>query len=379
MPTTTDKGGRFWTNIATFSHRVARLSSVVQNVRMTTLLQIIKPDDWHIHLRDGTALPTTVAHCAGQFARAIVMPNLNPPVCTVSDALSYRKRIMENVPGNTSFTPLMTLYLTDHTTEQDIRAASANTYLFAAKLYPAHATTGAQFGVTDMEKLHPVWAAMQECGFPLLVHGEVTDPAVDVFDREAVFIDRVLAPLVKQFPELPVVFEHITTEQAVQFVRDCSHHVAATITAHHLWINRNAMFQGGIRPHHYCLPVAKREKHRLALIEAATGGESKFFLGTDSAPHSVARKETACGCAGIYTAHAAIELYAEIFDNCHALDKLEAFASISGPQFYRLPANTEKITLAKQSWRVPDAYPYGGDCVIPFRAGQTLSWQSVNT
>ncbi|MCB1822880.1 MAG: dihydroorotase, partial [Candidatus Competibacteraceae bacterium] len=306
-------------------------------------LTLTRPDDWHLHVRDGAALRVVVPHSARQFARAIIMPNLRPPVTTTEQALAYRTRIVDAVSPSMDFQPLMTLYLTDHTSPAEIARAQSSGYVHAVKLYPAGATTNADAGVTAIEKVSPVLEAMQAQGMPLLVHGEVTDPAVDVFDRESVFIARVLIPLIRDFPELKVVMEHITTQEAADFVRDAPVTVAATITAHHLLYNRNALFQGGVRPHYYCLPVLKRERHRQALVKAATSGNPKFFLGTDSAPHPRQGKETACGCAGCYTAHAALELYAEAFEAAGALDKLEAFASFHGADFYGLPRNTATI------------------------------------
>jgi dihydroorotase len=335
---------------------------------------LTRPDDWHIHLRDGAALKTTVAHAAAQFARAIVMPNLSPPVTATEQALAYRTRILEQVPAGIRFDPLMTLYLTDNTPAGEMhRAKEAG--IAAVKLYPAGATTNSESGVTAIEKVYPVLEAMQTHDLPLLVHGEVTDAAIDIFDREAVFIERILTPLTRRFPALRIVFEHITTRAAVDFVLSAPATVAATITAHHLLYNRNALLAGGVRPHYYCLPVLKREADRQALLRAATSGDPKFFLGTDSAPHERAHKETACGCAGSYTAHAAIELYAEAFEEAGALDRLEGFASRFGSDFYRLPRNSDRITLLRQAWDVPDSYPLADGRVIPLRAGSTLSWR----
>lgn len=338
-------------------------------------LTLTRPDDWHIHLRDGAALRTTVAHAAAQFARAIVMPNLAPPVVTAEQALAYRARILEHAPAGAAFEPLMTLYLTDSMPAEEIGRAKA-AGIAALKLYPAGATTNSESGVTAIEKIHPVLEAMQTHDLPLLVHGEVTDAAIDIFDREMVFIDRILAPLIRRFPGLRVVFEHITTRGAVDFVAAAPATVAATITAHHLLYNRNALLAGGVRPHYYCLPVLKRETDRQALLRAATSGDPKFFLGTDSAPHDRARKETACGCAGSYTAHAAIELYAEAFDEAGALDRLEGFASHFGPDFYRLPRNTGRITLVRQARDVPETYPLADGVLVPLRAGSRIAWQS---
>ena len=338
-------------------------------------LTIIRPDDWHLHLRDGAMLQTVAPATARQFARAIVMPNLAPPVTTVQAARDYRDRIIKAVGDDVDFTPLMTCYLTDQAEPGEIRRGYEEGVFAAVKLYPAGATTNSAAGVTDLGRVSHVLESMQETGMPLLVHGEVTDPTVDIFDREAVFIDRVLDPLLKDFPALKVVFEHITTAHAVAFVRAQGPRVGATITVHHLMIARNAMFQGGMRPHMYCLPVAKREQHRLALREAATSGEACFFLGTDSAPHVVEAKESACGCAGIYSAPAAMELYAQVFDEECALDKLEAFASLNGPRFYGLPVNEGTLTLHRRDWTMPDAIPVqGGTAVIPFRAGDTVPW-----
>ena len=337
-------------------------------------LKITRPDDWHLHLRDGALMQSVLPDTARQFARAIVMPNLKPPVTTTEQALEYRQRILAALPAGAKFEPLMTLYLTDNTTAQEIRKAKQSGMIQAVKYYPAGATTNSDAGVTDLRKAYPALEEMQRCDLPLLVHGEVTDPAVDVFDRESVFIDRVLQPLLRDLPQLRVVFEHITTSHAVQFVTQATDNIAATITAHHLLYNRNAMFSGGIRAHYYCLPVLKREAHRKALIAAATSGNKKFFLGTDSAPHAQHTKETACGCAGIYTAHAAIELYAEVFEQAHALDKLEAFASFYGADFYHLPRNTEHITLRKEQWQVPASMGFGEHRLVPLRAGEKIEW-----
>ncbi len=338
-------------------------------------LTLTRPDDWHLHVRDGAALRAVVPHSARQFARAIIMPNLRPPVTTTEQALAYRARILEAVPRGSDFQPLMTLYLTDNTPLGEIVRAQASGHIAACKLYPAGATTNADAGVTDTRKIYPVLEAMQARGLPLLVHGEVTDPEIDVFDREAVFIERVLMPVVREFPTLKVVLEHITTQDAADYVREAPATVAATITAHHLLYNRNAIFQGGIRPHYYCLPILKRERHRQALLQAAASGNPKYFLGTDSAPHPRQGKETACGCAGCYTAHAALELYAEAFDSVGALDRLEAFASFHGPDFYGLPRNTTTVTLRRQPTLVPDSFPFGADELIPLRAGETLGWR----
>ncbi len=337
-------------------------------------ITLTRPDDWHLHLRDGALMQSVLPDTARQFARAIVMPNLKPPVTTTDQALAYRARIIAAIPAGMRFEPLMTLYLTDNTTTQEIRTAKQSGEIHAVKYYPAGATTNSDAGVTDMRKAYPALEEMQRCGMPLLVHGEVTDTEVDVFDRESVFIERVLQPLLRDLPGLRVVFEHITTSDAVQFVAESGDNIAATITAHHLLYNRNAMFNGGIRPHYYCLPVLKRETHRKALIAAATSGNKKFFLGTDSAPHAQHTKETACGCAGIYTAHAAIELYAEAFEQAQALDKLEGFASFYGADFYRLPRNTQNITLYKKPWQVPATVELGEHRLVPLRAGETIPW-----
>ena len=341
---------------------------------MPTTLTITRPDDWHLHLRDGAAMAAVLPHSAARFGRAIVMPNLKPPVTTTAQALAYRGRILAALPPDADFQPLMTLYLTDRTPPNEIgRAKDAG--IAAVKLYPAGATTNSDAGVTDIRNTYGTLEALQRAGLPLLVHGEVTDPAVDLFDREAVFIDRVLIPLRRDFPALKIVFEHITTREAAHYVAQADAHTAATLTAHHLLHNRNAIFQGGIRPHYYCLPVLKREAHRQALVQAATSGSPKFFLGTDSAPHPVHLKEAACGCAGCYTAHAAIELYAQAFENAGALDKLEAFASFYGADFYGLPRNTGTITLLRQAWTPPDHYALGDGQVVPLGAGETLIWR----
>ncbi|PZP64404.1 MAG: dihydroorotase [Azospira oryzae] len=338
-------------------------------------MTITQPDDWHLHLRDGPLLAAVVPHTARCFARAIVMPNLNPPITTADQAVAYRDRILAARPQGCNFTPLMTLYLTDRTSAQHIRDAHASGVVHAVKLYPAGATTHSESGVTDLRRCEAALEEMERIGMPLLVHGEVTDPEVDVFDREAVFIERVLTPLIERYPRLKVVLEHITTEEAVRFVTLAPPRVAATITAHHLLWNRNQLFEGGLRPHHYCLPVLKRERHRQALVAAATSGNPKFFLGTDSAPHPRRAKEATCGCAGIYTAHAALELYAEAFEAAGALDKLEAFASFNGPAFYGLPRNAGTVTLVREPWRVPETYPFGDEVVVPMRAGERIAWR----
>jgi dihydroorotase len=337
-------------------------------------LEITRPDDWHLHLRDGAALGSVVADTARQFARAIVMPNLKPPVATLAQAEAYRARILAALPAGTRFQPLMTLYLTEATTPEEIARAKASGIVHAVKYYPAGATTNSQAGVRDLANVQAALEAMEQHGLPLLMHGEVTDPLVDIFDREQAFIDRHLIPLRARFPNLRMVLEHITTRAAVEFVREAPAHVGATITAHHLLLNRNAIFEGGIRPHHYCLPVLKRETHRRALVDAATSGDPHFFLGTDSAPHALETKEAACGCAGIYTAHAAIELYAEAFEAAGRLDRLEAFASFHGADFYGLPRNVDKVVLERKPWTVPDALPFGESRCVPFRAGQPVAW-----
>ena len=345
---------------------------------MMNRLTIKRPDDWHLHLRDGEPMRAVVADTARRFARAIVMPNLRPPVTTTEAALEYRKRILDAVPAGVRFEPLMTLYLTDNTPPAEITRAKAAGAVHAVKYYPAGATTNSDSGVTDLARCYPVLEAMAEHGMPLLVHGEVTDPAVDIFDRERVFLEQVLEPLTARFPRLKLVVEHITTRVAAQFVQEAPPNVAATFTAHHLLLNRNALFVGGVRPHHYCLPVIKRETHREALVAAATSGNPRYFLGTDSAPHARHTKETSCGCAGIYTAHAGVELYAEAFDEANALEKLEGFASCYGPAFYGLPVNEGTITLEKNGphvFRVPGEIPFGDDTLVPFRAGEAVRWR----
>ena len=337
-------------------------------------LTLTRPDDWHLHLRDGDMLAAVLPDTARRFARAIVMPNLKPPVRTMADAAAYRERILAVLPAGLTFEPLMTLYLTDNTSPEEILKAKASGFVHAVKYYPAGATTNSDSGVTDIRRVDVALEAMQEAGMPLLLHGEETDPGVDVFDREAVFIERILAPLLRRLPRLKVVLEHITTRQAAEFVAAAPDNVGATITAHHLLYNRNAMFQGGIRPHYYCLPVLKRETHREALVAAATSGNPKFFLGTDSAPHVTSAKEAACGCAGIYTAHAAIELYAEVFETAGALDRLESFSSHFGPDFYGLPRNTDTITLVKETHSVPARHDAG---ITPLRANEQLNWRLV--
>lgn len=344
---------------------------------MTLRITLRRPDDWHVHLRDGAALARTVTDIARCFRRIIVMPNLRPPVVTTADALAYRERVMAALPAGSDLEPLMTLYLTDNTDAQEIRRARDSARVHAVKLYPAGATTNSDSGVTDFDRVAPALEAMAECGMPLLVHGEVTDREVDVFDREAVFIERVLEPLVARHPGLKVVLEHITTADAADFVRAAPANVAATITAHHLLINRNAMFDGGMRPHHYCLPVAKRERHRQALVAAATSGEPSFFLGTDSAPHAREDKESACGCAGLYTAPAALELYAEAFDGAGAIERLDDFAGRFGPAFYGLSLNEATVTLERTPRPVPESLEFGASTVVPFRGGSATAWSLV--
>jgi len=343
---------------------------------MTQEITITRPDDWHLHVRDGAALAAVLPDTARQFARAVIMPNLRPPIATAAMAVDYRKRILEALPAGADFTPLMTLYLTDLTPPDEIARAKA-AGVVALKLYPAGATTNSDAGVTDIRKTYPTLEAMQRAGLLLLVHGEVTDPDVDVFDREAVFIERVMMPLRRDFPALKVVFEHITTREAAQYVAEADDFTAATLTAHHLLYNRNALFMGGLRPHYYCLPVLKREVHRLALVQAATSGSARFFLGTDSAPHAAQLKEQSVCGAGCYTALSALELYAEAFDAAGALDKLEAFASFNGPAFYGLPRNHGSVTLRRQAWTLPDALPFGDAQLKPLRAGESLAWQLV--
>ena len=342
---------------------------------MADTITLIRPDDWHVHFRDGEAMRSVVGATAAQFGRAIVMPNLKPPVVTVAQAGAYRDRILAALPAGSTFEPLMTLYLTDRTSPEEIVKAKASGFVKAVKYYPAGATTNSDSGVTDIARCDDVFAAMADAGVPLLVHGEVTDPAVDIFDREAAFIETVLAPLVGRHARLRVVLEHITTRQAAQFVSAAPAHVAATITAHHLLLNRNAIFAGGIRPHHYCLPVLKREEHRLALVQAAVSGSPKFFLGTDTAPHTQSAKESCCGSAGMYTAHAAMELYCEVFERAGALAKLEGFASRFGPAFYGLAENRGTVTIEKSPWEVPASYPFGAESVVPLRAGERLAWR----
>ncbi len=341
----------------------------------TNSITLARPDDWHVHLRDGAVLADVVPDTARQFGRAIVMPNLKPPVTTTAMAAAYRDRILAAVPEGMRFEPLMTLYLTDNTSADEIKRAVDSGIVHGVKLYPAGATTNSDAGVTDLKRCMGALEAMQALGLPLLIHGEVTDGDIDLFDREAVFIERVLQPLRKSLPDLRIVFEHITTKDAADYVRDADGDIGATITAHHLLYNRNAIFKGGIRPHYYCLPVLKREVHRQALLQAATSGNPRFFLGTDSAPHPKGLKEHACGCAGCYTALHAMELYAAAFESVGALDKLEAFASFHGPDFYRLPRNADKVTLRREDWQVPAEIPMGETTMVPLDAGQTLGWK----
>lgn len=340
-------------------------------------LTIIRPDDWHLHVRDDEVLAHVIPDTAQRFARAIIMPNLRPPVTTTEQAKAYRERIMAAVPAGVSFAPLMTLYLTDNTPANEIRRAHQSGFVHALKLYPAGATTNSDAGVTDIRNCDTTLEKMAELELPLLIHGEVTASHIDIFDREKIFIDDVLLPLTQRLPNLKIVFEHITTQEAVDFVLGAGKKIAATITPHHLLYNRNAMLAGGIRPHYYCLPIIKRESHREALVKAAISGNPKFFLGTDSAPHAQSTKESACGCAGIYSSHAAIELYAEVFDQAKALDKLEGFASFYGADFYDLPRNTDTITLQKENWAVPKSLDFGKEKLIPLRAGETVDWKLV--
>ena len=348
---------------------------MAQNTLPSTLT-LVRPDDWHLHLRDGDVLHHVLAHTAAQFARAVVMPNLKPPVTTTALALAYRQRILQALPDGAVFQPLMTLYLTDNTPASEIQAAHA-AGVVAVKLYPAGATTNSDSGVSSIAHTYKALEAMQRLGMPLLVHGEVTDSNIDLFDREAVFIDQHLIPLRHDFPELKIVFEHITTREAAQYVAQAGRFTAATVTAHHLLYNRNALFMGGVRPHYYCLPVLKREVHRQALVDAVTSRSDRFFLGTDSAPHATHLKEHASGCAGCYTALTALELYAEAFDSAGALDKLEGFASFFGPDFYGLPRNTSKVSLQRQAWTLPESLPFGQTSLKPLRAGETVEWRFI--
>ncbi|ULX57877.1 dihydroorotase [Ectothiorhodosinus mongolicus] len=341
-------------------------------------LVIRRPDDWHLHVRDGKAMAHAVAHSARQFARAVIMPNLVPPVVNAEQAAAYRQRILEVTPKDSGFTPLMTIYLTKNTSPEDIEAAVATGFVHGVKLYPAGATTHSDAGVRDIRDAYPALQAMQDLGLPLMVHGEVTDPEVDIFDREKVFIERILAPLIERFDRLKVVMEHITTAHAVDFVCSAPERVGATVTPQHILMNRNALFQGGLRPHHYCLPVLKREQHRAAIMEILASGHPRFFLGTDSAPHPKGGKESACGCAGIFSAPAAIEFYAEAFEAAGALHQLESFASLNGPAFYGYPVNEDFIRLERQDWTMTESFPFGDDTVIPLRAGETVHWRCVH-
>ncbi len=338
-------------------------------------ITITRPDDWHLHVRDGAALASVLPHTAAQFARAIIMPNLKPPVTTTEQAAAYRERILAALPAGMNFEPLMTLYLTNNTPPDEIRRAKDSGFVHAVKLYPAGATTNSDAGVTDLKNCYKTLETMQEVGMPFLVHGEVTDAEIDLFDREAVFIERVMQPLRKDMPELKVVFEHITTSDAAAYVAESGGPIAATITAHHLLYNRNEIFKGGIRPHYYCLPVLKRETHRLALVKAAISGSKRFFLGTDSAPHAKGLKEHACGCAGCYTALHAMELYTQAFEQAGALDQLEAFASFNGPDFYQLPRNSGSITLVREDWQMPAELPFANTSIVPLNSGETLHWK----
>lgn len=348
------------------------------NINQADQITIVAPDDWHIHLRDNDALALTVPHAARSFRRAIVMPNLVPPVTNAQEINEYRERILAHTPSASQFTPLMVLYLTDKTTPADIIAIKAAGAV-ACKLYPAGATTNSDSGVTALENIYPALEEMQKQGIKLLIHGEVTDSHIDIFEREARFVETLFASLVQRFPELDIVLEHITSSEAAEFVSSASRHIAATITAHHLLYNRNHMLAGGIRPHYYCLPILKHQRHQHALITAATSSRNKFFLGTDSAPHARSRKEAPCGCAGAYTAFTALELYAEVFERAGKIQQLEAFASLNGPRFYNLPVNAHSITLKKQTWTVPESFPYCGETIRPLCAGETLSWKLVDT
>jgi dihydroorotase len=340
-------------------------------------LTLIQPDDWHLHVRNGEMLKTVIGHTATQFARAIIMPNLKPPVMTVEQALAYRSEIMQSLPSKSSFNPLMTLYLTDSTTKDEVRKAAESEHIHAFKLYPAGATTNSDSGVSNPKAIYPILETMEQVDIPLLIHGEVTDNDCDIFDREKIFVESSLHDIVNNFPALRIVVEHVTTKEAVDFVLSSSNKVAATITPQHLLFNRNAILAGGIRPHYYCLPIIKREHHRQALIKAATSGNPKFFLGTDSAPHLTDAKENSCGCAGCYSAYAALELYAEAFERVNSLDKLEGFASFFGADFYQLPRNTKTITLKKQDWTIPDNYIVDNETITPLKAGEVLNWKFV--
>lgn len=340
-------------------------------------ITLTQPDDWHLHVRNGTVLRTVIAHTARQFGRAVIMPNLRPPVTTVEAAIDYRREILAALPPDSDFNPLMTLYLTDNTSSAEVQKVAESNHVYAFKLYPAGATTNSDSGVSNLDGIFPLLETMEKHQVPLLVHGEVTDDQYDIFDREKIFLEQCLDRIVRHFPQLRIVLEHLTTEDAVRFVGEASANVAATITPQHLMFNRNAMLVGGIRPHHYCLPIIKRERHRQALVEAAISGNPKFFLGTDSAPHQTRLKENACGCAGCYSAHAALELYAEVFDKEDALDKLEGFASFFGADFYRLPRNNKTVTLQKQSWQVPERYRHNEVEITPLKAGEQLAWKFV--
>lgn len=342
---------------------------------IVTKLTMTRPDDWHLHLRDGAVLPTTVRHSAQRFARAIIMPNLKSPIVNTDQAQAYQKRILQALPTHYNFKPLMTLYLTDQLTTTELQKAVASGIIYAVKLYPSGVTTNSASGIKSIESIYPIFETLQRLDVPLSIHAEVSDPQIDIFDREKVFLEDYLGKIIKSFPELRIIIEHITTSQAVDFVKEASTQVAATITIQHLLYNRNAMLLGGIRPHLYCLPILKRAHHQQALLTAAISGNPKFFLGTDSAPHAQSTKECSCGCAGCYTAHAAIELYAEIFEQAGALDKLEAFAAFYGADFYRLPYNQDRVQLVKAAWTVPDAYSFGADQVIPLRAGEKVTWK----
>ncbi len=338
-------------------------------------ITFVQPDDWHLHLRSGAVLKAVLPHTARRFGRAIIMPNLQPPVTTVQQAERYRQEILAALPEKSSFKPLMVLYLTDSTTEDEIKKATASPHVYACKLYPAGVTTHSARGVSRLPAIYPVLESMQQYDIPLLIHGEVSDDKIDIFDRERKFIDTHLTDIIKHFPQLRIVLEHVTTREAVQFVEAADAHLAATLTPQHLMFNRNALLAGGIRPHYYCLPVIKRETHREALVQAATSGNPKFFLGTDSAPHLQSMKESACGCAGCFSSHAALEFYVELFEQANALDKLEAFASFNGADFYRLPRNTATLTLEKSAWLVPESYPAGNQNIIPLQAGKKLMWR----
>lgn len=341
-------------------------------------LTLIQPDDWHLHVRNGAILHKVIAHTAQQFARAIIMPNLMPPVSTVDLALQYHRKIVHALPSGSTFEPLMTLYLTNTTTKEEVNKAAKSEIIHAFKLYPAGATTNSDSGVNDLQAIYPILEAMEKYDIPLLIHGEVTDINCDIFDRERIFVESSLSDIAKQFSSLRIVVEHVTTKEAVDFVISSSNKIAATITPQHLMFNRNAILAGGIRPHHYCLPIIKREHHRQALVEAATSGNPKFFLGTDSAPHLTGAKENSCGCAGCYSAHAALELYAEVFEQVNALDKLEGFASFFGPDFYQLPRNSNTVTIIKQQWTVPSKYQVESESITPLKAGESLSWKLLD-